>query len=113
MLAEEIIRDLGLAMQVMKAQKQALTNQCTLKLSMPDTFEEVAKMVFGHLPKCDESLFSSQEEPDTRIILHSMHIKEFQPDTQTIICFLLGIGDKLGVQSYLTWELETNEDSST
>ncbi|KAH3719847.1 hypothetical protein DPMN_062731 [Dreissena polymorpha] len=33
MLAEEIIRDLGLATQVMKAQKHALTNQCTLKLS--------------------------------------------------------------------------------
>ncbi|KAH3773059.1 hypothetical protein DPMN_174409 [Dreissena polymorpha] len=33
MLTEEIIQDLGLAMQVIKAQKQGLTNQCTLKLS--------------------------------------------------------------------------------
>ncbi|KAH3868239.1 hypothetical protein DPMN_031380 [Dreissena polymorpha] len=34
MLAEEIIRDLRLAMEVMKAQKQALTNQCSLKISI-------------------------------------------------------------------------------
>ena len=53
-----------------------------------------------------------------------MHIKEFEPDTKTIIVrspdtgvlvllITVDIGHKLSFQSYLIPELETNEDSST